>query len=62
MMVSARGISKWYTKGQPISGLTEEFTFIGSAAWPVLVFVLVAVFFHVALRYTRYGKYTYAIA
>ncbi|TIP11116.1 ABC transporter permease [Mesorhizobium sp.] len=61
MMVSARGISKWYTKGQPISGLTEQFTAIGSAAWPVLVFVAVAIIFHVALRYTRYGKYTYAI-
>lgn len=61
MMVSARGISKWYTKGQPISGLSEPFTFIGSGAWPVIVFVLIAVIFHVALRYTRYGKFTYAI-
>ncbi|MDF2995009.1 MAG: transporter [Xanthobacteraceae bacterium] len=61
MMVSARGISKWYTKGQPISGLTEQFIFIGSAAWPVVVFAAVAIIFHIALRYTRYGKYTYAI-
>ncbi|TCN22823.1 ABC transporter permease [Sinorhizobium americanum] len=61
MMVSARGISKWYTKGQPISGLSEQFTFIGSGAWPVIVFLLIAVIFHVVLRYTRYGKFTYAI-
>lgn len=61
MMVSARGVSKWYTKGQPVSGLTEQFTFIGSGAWPVIVFLTVAVIFHVALRYTRYGKFTYAI-
>jgi len=61
MMVSARGISKWYTKGQPVSGLTDSFTFIGTGVWPVVVFLLVALIFHVALRYTRYGKFTYAI-
>ncbi len=61
MMVTARGLSKWYTKGQPISGLTDGFTFIGTGVWPVVVFLVVAVIFHVALRYTRYGKFTYAI-
>ncbi|TIU21790.1 MAG: ABC transporter permease [Mesorhizobium sp.] len=61
MMVSARGISKWYTKGQPVSGLTDDFTFIGTGIWPVVVFLTVAAIFHVALRYTRYGKFTYAI-
>ncbi len=61
MMVTARGISKWYTKGQPISGLTDGFNFIGSGIWPVVVFLVVAVIFHIALRYTRYGKFTYAI-
>ncbi len=61
MMVSARGVSKWYTNGQPVSGLTPEFTWIGSGIWPVVIFLVVAVIFHVALRYTRYGKFTYAI-
>lgn len=61
MMVSARGVSKWYTKGQPVSGLTDQFNFIGSGMIPVFVFLLVAVIFHIALRYTRYGKFTYAI-
>jgi len=61
MMVSARGVSKWYTKGQPVSGLTDQFNFIGSGAWPVIVFLVVALIFHIALRYTRYGKFTYAI-
>ncbi|PZO82452.1 MAG: ABC transporter [Mesorhizobium amorphae] len=61
MMVSARGVSKWYTKGQPVSGLTPEFNWIGSGIWPVVVFLVVAAIFHVALRYTRYGKFTYAI-
>lgn len=61
MMVSARGLSKWYTKGQPVSGLTESFNMIGSGIWPVVIFLTVAVIFHIALRYTRYGKFTYAI-
>ena len=61
MFVSARGVAKWYTKGQPVSGLTEQFDFIGTKAWPVVVFLVVAAIFHIALRYTRYGKFTYAI-
>ncbi|MDB5587896.1 MAG: transporter [Devosia sp.] len=61
MMVSARGVAKWYTKGQPVSGLTPEFNFIGSGIWPVIIFLGVAAIFHIGLRYTRYGKFTYAI-
>ena len=61
MMVTARGIAKWYTKGQPISFPTDGFATIGSGAWPVFIFLAVALIFHIALRYTRYGKYTYAI-
>jgi inositol transport system permease protein len=61
MMVSARGVAKWYTKGQPVSGLTDQFNFIGTGIWPVIVFLVVAFIFHIALRYTRYGKFTYAI-
>ncbi len=61
MMVSARGLAKWYTRGQPVSGLTDEFTAIGSSAWPVAIFIVIAVIFHVAMKYTRYGKFTYAI-
>ena len=61
MMVSARGFAKWYTKGQPISGLTEQFAWFGSGAMPVIIFLVVALTFHIILGYTRYGKYTYAI-
>src|SRR4051794_17011612 len=61
MMVSARGVAKWYTKGQPISFPTESFKAIGSGIWPVVIFLVVALIFHIALRYTRYGKFTYAI-
>lgn len=61
MMVSARGTAKWITKGQPISGFTEQFSFIGQGLLPVIIFLVLAVIFHIILRYTRYGKYTYAI-
>lgn len=61
MMVTARGVAKWYTKGQPVSFPTEGFATIGSGVWPVVIFLVVAAIFHVALRYTRYGKFTYAI-
>lgn len=61
MMVSARGVSKWYTHGQPVSGLEDGYAAIGSWIWPVFIFLFVAFIFHIALRYTRYGKFTYAI-
>ena len=61
VMVSARGLAKWYTRGQPVSMLTDAYADIGSGAVPVIIFLATAVIFHVALRYTRYGKFTYAI-
>jgi inositol transport system permease protein len=61
VMVSARGFAKWYTHGQPVSMLTDSYTAIGSGAIPVVIFLATAVLFHLALGYTRYGKYTYAI-
>jgi len=41
--------------------LTDEFAWIGSGANPVVIFLVVAVIFHIVLRYTRFGKFTYAI-
>jgi inositol transport system permease protein len=61
MMVTARGVAKWYTRGQPISMLEDSYAAIGSSVWPVIIFLAVALIFHIALRYTRYGKFTYAI-
>jgi inositol transport system permease protein len=61
MMVSARGFAKWYTHGNPVSMLQDNYAAIGSGAWPVAIFLFVALIFHIALRYTRYGKFTYAI-
>jgi inositol transport system permease protein len=61
VMVSARGIAKWYTRGQPVSMLTDSYADIGGGVVPVVIFLATALVFHVALRYTRYGKFTYAI-
>ena len=61
MMVTARGLARWYTDGQPVSLLSDEFTWFGSGYIPVVVFIVVAAIFHIALKYTRYGKFTYAI-
>jgi inositol transport system permease protein len=61
MMVSARGLAKWWTKGQPVSFPTDEFAAIGKGMTPVLILLAVAAIFHIALRHTRYGRHTYAI-
>lgn len=61
MMVSARGLAQYYTQGNPISFLSDGFTAVGQGAMPVVIFLVVAVIFHIALKHTRYGKYVYAI-
>ncbi len=61
MMVSARGVADWYTDGQPIGNLSDDYATIGAGWWPVIIFLAMAAIFHIALRYTRYGKFTYAI-
>ena len=62
MMVTARGVAKWYTRGQPVSMLTDDYAAIGSGRLcRCVIFLVVALIFHIALRYTRYGKFTYAI-
>ncbi len=61
MMVTARGLARYYTHGQPISQLSDAFDWLGSGTIPVVIFLVTALIFHVALRYTRYGKFTYAI-
>jgi inositol transport system permease protein len=61
MMVTARGVARWWSKGQPISFPTESFAGIGKGLMPVMIFLALAVLFMLILRYTRYGKYCYAI-
>ena len=43
MMVTARGFARAYTGGQPISMLSDKFTWIGSGYMPVVIFLVTAV-------------------
>ncbi len=61
MMVSARGLAKWWSKGNPISFPTESFASIGSGLMPVFIFIALAILFQLILTYTKYGKHCYAI-
>ena len=61
MMVTARGVARWWSKGEPISFPTESYAAIGKGMMPVFIFIALAVLFHLILRYTVYGKHTYAI-
>ena len=61
MMVSARGLAKWWSKGNPISFPTESFADIGKGLMPVIIFVSLAILFQLVLTYTKYGKHCYAI-
>src|SRR5207302_1890626 len=61
VMVTARGLAKWYTHGEPVSMLTDRYADIGGGALPVMIFLATALTFHIALRYTPYGNLTYAI-
>jgi inositol transport system permease protein len=61
MMVTARGVARWWSKGEPISFPTDSYAAIGKGMMPVLIFIGLAILFHLILRYTVYGKHTYAI-
>lgn len=61
MMVTARGVAKWWSKGQPISFPTESFASIGAGLMPVAIFMALAILFQLIMTYTRYGKHCYAI-
>ena len=61
MMVSARGVAKWWTRGKPVSFPTDDFALLGNGMTPVFIFIFIAILFHFILKYTVYGKHTYAI-
>ena len=61
MFLICRGIALWWTAGRPVSFPTESYKFLGSGMMPVVWFLSLAVLFHLILKYTVYGKHTYAI-
>jgi inositol transport system permease protein len=61
MFLICRGIALWWSSGRPVSFPTESYKFIGSGMMPVVWFLGLAVIFQLVLKFTVYGKHTYAI-
>jgi len=61
MMVFARGLARWWSNGNPVSFPTDAYAAIGKGMMPVIIFVALAVLFHLILTQTRYGRHCYAI-
>lgn len=62
----ARGIVYVFTDGRPITGVSDSYKYIGSAAWGVVpVMVVIYALFLVAgtflLKYSKYGRHVYAV-
>jgi inositol transport system permease protein len=61
MMLFARGVAQWWSLGNPVSFPTDAYAVIGAGMNPVIIFLALAVLFHLIMNYTVYGKHTYAI-
>jgi len=76
MMVSARGVARWWSSGQPISFPTETYASLsngdllgtltfGAFSWqgqnPAVIFFILAILFHLIMTQTLYGRRCYAI-
>lgn len=66
MMTIARGYTLVYTDGRPITGMPDQFRFLGGgyiADIPVPVIVMAIIFAagYIMLKKTRFGRYIYAI-
>lgn len=66
MMTIARGGAQLYTKGRPISGFPDSFTFWGSGFLfgipvPIYLLVLVVAVTYFILNKTRIGRWIYAV-
>ena len=71
-IVTLGGMSVWrgaalvFSKGQPISAFRDAYKFwgqgmIGPVPVPVILFLAFAVIAYIVLRYTKYGRYIYAV-
>ncbi|WZL75054.1 ABC transporter permease [Clostridiaceae bacterium 35-E11] len=66
MMTAARGLALLYSDGRPVSSLTNSYNFIGQGKifgipFPILILLVMAMFSHILLKNTKFGKYIYAI-
>lgn len=66
MMTIARGLALVWSDGRPVTNLSPSFNFIGGGDLfhipvPVLLFAVVILVAAVILKYTRIGRYIYAV-
>lgn len=66
MMSMARGLALVYTNGKSITGFSDGFRFIGRGSilgiyTPIVIMVVLYIIAYIILKYTRLGRYTYAI-
>jgi ribose/xylose/arabinose/galactoside ABC-type transport system permease subunit len=66
MMTAARGVAQLLTQGKPVTGLTENFKFIGAGSIfvipvPIYILVLITGLSYFILNNTRTGRYIYAV-
>ncbi|MQB46238.1 ABC transporter permease [Rhizobium sp. ICMP 5592] len=66
MLSAARGLTQIYNHGSQISDLTDDFMIIGNGQlWgiqiSVYIFALVSALSFLVLKYTRFGRYVYAV-
>ncbi|MQY43826.1 ABC transporter permease [Epibacterium sp. SM1969] len=61
MFLICRGIAQAWTRGKPVSFPTDSFAALGKGMMPVYWFIGLAILCHFILKYTLYGKHTYAV-
>jgi inositol transport system permease protein len=66
MMLAARGAALMYTDGRPVTGLTDQFKFIGGGyvfgiPFPIFIMLFAALITHIIMTKTKFGRHVYAI-
>jgi len=66
MMLAARGAALMYTDGRPVTGLTDQFRFIGGGylfgiPFPIFIMLFAALVTHIIMTKTKFGRHVYAI-
>jgi ribose/xylose/arabinose/galactoside ABC-type transport system permease subunit len=66
MLTVARGLTLMYTQGQPVTGLPDDFRYIGAGVlagipMPIIAFGIALIAIHVMLTRMRLGEYIYLL-